>query len=77
MYPSVSKTVPPPAQLSLAKAPEQAPVVSEETFHTVKNGESLWVIARKYNVGVADIRKWNGLTGKLIHPGDKLVVQSN
>jgi len=66
-----------PAQLSLAKAPEQTPVVSEETFHTVKNGESLWVIARKYNVGVADIRKWNDLKGKLIHPGDKLVVQSN
>lgn len=40
--------------------------------HTVKSGENLTTIARKYGVTVAELRKSSGLKGDEIHPGDKI-----
>lgn len=37
--------------------------------HTVRNGESLWVIARRHGVGVRELAAWNGMA-----PGDTLSV---
>ena len=46
--------------------------------YTVKKGDSLAYISRKYNVLLADLRKWNaGNLGKHIHPGQKLKVLVN
>ncbi|QKK02765.1 MAG: LysM peptidoglycan-binding domain-containing protein [Pseudomonadota bacterium] len=43
--------------------------------HRVRPGENLWVIARRYQVTVADLRRWNGLgNSTLIHPGKRLIV---
>jgi len=43
--------------------------------HVVKKGENLTIIARKYNIPVLTLLKWNKLTFKsYIHPGDVLVV---
>jgi membrane-bound lytic murein transglycosylase D len=43
--------------------------------HQVRPGESLWVIARRYGVSVADLQRWNGLgSDSLIRPGDRIVV---
>lgn len=41
---------------------------------TVKKGDTLWSIAQKHEVSVQDIKNWNGLSGDLIHPNDKLDV---
>lgn len=41
---------------------------------TVNKGDTLWSIAQKHEVSVQDIKNWNGLTGDLIHPNDKLDV---
>jgi len=43
-------------------------------IHTVREGDSLYVIARKYGSSVSAIRQANGLRGSLIHPGQNLVV---
>ena len=43
--------------------------------HTVKSGETLGGIAAKYHVGVADIKRWNGLKSDLIQIGQKLKIQ--
>ncbi len=43
-------------------------------MHTVKNGEKLSSIARKYGVTVADLKTWNYVGRKGIRPGKKLVV---
>ncbi|NHF59063.1 LysM peptidoglycan-binding domain-containing protein [Flavobacteriaceae bacterium TP-CH-4] len=41
--------------------------------HTVKSGDSLWTISRKYpGVSVENLRKWNGISGKNLQPGTKL-----
>lgn len=45
--------------------------------HTVKRGESLGKIADRYNVGLADLKKWNRLRKNTIQAGQKLYVYSN
>lgn len=41
--------------------------------YTIKNGDSLWAISRKFNVSVAQVREWNGLGDRaLLQPGQNL-----
>jgi len=47
---------------------------TENKYHKVKSGESLGLIAGKYNVQVAKLKSWNKIKGNTIHPGQKLVV---
>ena len=48
---------------------------TKQIFHRVASGESFWTIARKYNVHVSEITKWNGLAPKdTIRPGQKLSI---
>ncbi|HJP32209.1 MAG: LysM peptidoglycan-binding domain-containing protein [Candidatus Latescibacteria bacterium] len=42
--------------------------------HTVRRGESLSTIASRYRISLRDLRSWNGITGDIIRPGDKLKV---
>lgn len=46
----------------------------KNSSHTVKSGENLTVIAKKYGVSVADLKKANGMSGDALRPGDKLTV---
>ncbi len=52
------------------------PVVrsSEQSTHTVKSGENLGLIAKKYKCTVTDLKEWNNLTKSNIYPNQKLVV---
>jgi len=43
-------------------------------IHTVRSGESLYVIARRYGSSVSAIRQANSLRGSLIRPGQTLIV---
>ncbi|MCO4768449.1 MAG: LysM peptidoglycan-binding domain-containing protein [Deltaproteobacteria bacterium] len=43
--------------------------------HKVANGESLWSIAQKHKVSVADLRSWNGLKSNTLKPGQKLTIK--
>jgi membrane-bound lytic murein transglycosylase D len=42
--------------------------------HTVRNGEKISTIARKYGVTVADLKSWNYIGKKGIKAGKKLIV---
>lgn len=54
-----------------ATAPKKKPV----KIHKVKNGDTLWDIAQKYNVSVDSLRRANGLSKKaVLQPGQKLVI---
>ena len=51
------------------------PVPARESVHVVVRGESLWLIARLYNVGLERLRAYNGLgEDVLIRPGDELRI---
>ena len=41
--------------------------------HTVRSGDSLWTISRKYpGISVENLREWNGISGNNLKPGTKL-----
>ena len=41
----------------------------------VREGDSLWLIARRYSVSTRQIIEWNRLSSSLIHPGDRLEIR--
>ena len=43
--------------------------------YTVRNGDSLYIIARKFRVGIDQIASWNGIDkNKILRPGQKLTM---
>ena len=44
------------------------------SYHIVKSGENLGLIAKKYKCSVTDLKNWNNLRGTTIHPSQKLIV---
>jgi LysM repeat protein len=42
--------------------------------YTVKKGDSLYVIARRNGTTVSALQRANGISGSLIHPGQRLVI---
>lgn len=51
--------------------------VKQEASHTVKVGDSLWIIARKYNTSVTELKLLNHLKGDIIYSGQVLKVKGN
>lgn len=46
-------------------------------YHTIKSGDTLWDLARKYNASVDQIKQWNNITNSYrLKPGQKLIVGS-
>ncbi|HNQ12612.1 MAG TPA: LysM peptidoglycan-binding domain-containing protein, partial [Bacteroidia bacterium] len=43
-------------------------------YHKVRNGESLYKIADRYNVYTSDIKRWNKLSSSKILSGQRLVI---
>ena len=43
-------------------------------WHTVKKGETIATIAKKYKCTVVDIKDWNSLRSKKVHSGQKLTI---
>ena len=48
---------------------------SEPTTYVVQPGDSFWDISRKFDVGMRELAKWNGMgTTGLLHPGTELKI---
>ncbi|HEB70152.1 MAG TPA: LysM peptidoglycan-binding domain-containing protein [Desulfobulbus sp.] len=60
---------------SKKRKPSGATIETQLTWYRVRNGDSLWTIARKFQVSARDIRQWNNLRSNMIHPGKRLVVK--
>lgn len=45
-------------------------------YHRIRAGESLGLIAQKYNVSVSSLRKWNNIKGNNIRAGKSLKIYS-
>jgi LysM repeat protein len=44
--------------------------------HTVAAGDTLFLIARKYNVTISQLKTWNQRTSNTIYIGEKLRIYS-
>lgn len=60
------------AEAALASTPRDQ--WAPRLIHTVRSGDSLYAIARKYGSSVSAIRQANSLRGSLIRPGQTLIV---
>jgi len=49
-------------------------VANATIHHEIKEGETLYSIARRYSVSVKEIKRVNRLDGTTIHPGDVLTI---
>jgi LysM repeat protein len=49
---------------------------TDDNFYTVKAGDSLWNIAKKYNTSVDTIKRLNNLSSNLINIGQRLIIPS-
>ncbi len=74
--PAVKKAEAAPKAESKPAAPA-AKAAAPAKIHTVKQGETLYRISRRYNLSVDQLRKYNQLDSKAsIYPGQKLKVSS-
>jgi membrane-bound lytic murein transglycosylase D len=80
--PPTQKTISDSSKLALQQADTIS--VRKITSHVVKQGETLYAIARQYNVGVTDLVEWNSLDLTIgikpnqvlvLNPAEKKVVQ--
>lgn len=68
--PAPEAETPPPA----SKPTEPPPAPPPEQVHTVVSGDSLYQLARRYNVTINDIRQANQLDSNLLSIGQQLVI---
>jgi membrane-bound lytic murein transglycosylase D len=62
-----------PLTLAAALPDGTAEIVrSTPPTHRVQAGDNLWDLARRFHVGVADLRAWNGLHGDMLRLGQLL-----
>ena len=48
------------------------------TEYTVKKGDSLWLIARRFDIHVTDLLEWNNLKkNRHLKPGQTLIIKKN
>jgi len=65
---------------SAVDAPRTSPTqalgnTTRKLRYTVRNGDSLYIIARKFRVGIDQIARWNGIDrNKILRPGQKLTM---
>ena len=64
-----------PARAPAAEPVHYAQAVEPPRSHVVARGESVWRIARRYGIGVAQLLARNGLSGNsVLHPGMTLLI---
>jgi LysM repeat protein len=57
-----------------AERSEAKPATARRTHHTVKRGETLFSIAQRYDMSVAEIKQLNKLRSDRVTSGSKLLV---
>lgn len=57
-----------------APVEERSVVQAAPVSHTVRKGDTLYAIARRYRIKVGQLRQWNRLTDHRIYPGQVLHV---
>ncbi len=73
IFPRKPDTQVSPVQSGAASQVTAATDPDASKVHTVREGDSLWTISRKYpGVSIENLRKWNGISGNNLKPGTKL-----
>jgi membrane-bound lytic murein transglycosylase D len=65
------------AQIQLASVKEDLHNSGSGKYYVVKDGDSLWGIARKFKLNSRELQQLNGLATNVIYPGDRLMVSGD
>jgi len=69
--------IPTGANAAMASLPASGRASSGARIYKVRAGDSLWSIARKHDIHVADLTRWNRMSSRtVIKPGQALLVAS-
>lgn len=71
---SSEKTASTPDQQS-SLTPQPQKITHENTYHTVKSGDSLSSISRKYSKSISELKELNNLSSSKLKKGQKLLVK--
>ena len=71
-YPTATPAPPP---TNIPNEATQTFQACETALYTVQANDTLWKIARIYNVSVDDLKRWNGVDEKSLRTGARLVVE--
>jgi membrane-bound lytic murein transglycosylase D len=71
------EVVPQQVKVKLAAVRQDLHNSGSGSYYEVKNGDSLWEIARQFNVDSKELQQLNGLATNVIYPGDRLLVKSD
>jgi LysM repeat protein len=70
---SIASTTAKPKPKPVAKKPV-VKAKPKSSRHTVRSGDNLFNIAKRYGTSVGAIQKANGISGSMIRPGQSLVI---
>ena len=74
--PVISTASSPASTQAVLTSPAPAPTTRTSTItHKVKSGESLYVVAKKYNVTIKDLKIWNSLKSDKVTVGQAIKIQ--
>jgi LysM repeat protein len=59
----------------LEEGAEQSPEETSAVYHTVRQGDNLWDIARKYGASIQQIKNFNDLRSNNLRPGQRIRVR--
>ena len=65
------------AEKSTKSASNRSKQSSNKQTYIVKRGDTLHSIAQKFDVAVADLKRWNKKSGNRIQPGNKLTIMQS
>ena len=70
--PDINQT---PTETAISEPSSEVIETRERSFHKVSEGETLFSIARLYDLTLMNLKQWNALDGVTIEAGQKLFVE--
>ena len=78
IYPDQKLTIWIPESINMAiQESQRVEPAQEGTTHIVKRGDTLWDIARRYDVSIEKIKSWNNMKSNKIKPGERLRIKQS
>lgn len=73
---STEKKEPAPQLIAKASSQPRPRPVAQARLYTIRKGDTLWGISRKFKTSIVAIKEANGMQNDIIHPGKKLRIPS-